>query len=577
MQSIPNIVRDRLKATQPVANHPDANLLTAFAEQSLPAPERAAVLDHISRCGDCRDVVALALPATEEVTTATSARPAPAAWLTWPVLRWGLVAAGVVTIASLGLLQVQQRSAPQMLAYKVAVPESRSQAAEPPDPNAVKPANADKTAPSPTADSVSSSNAPVAEHKRMASPATPPAPARGNAFHGAAGGVAGGNLAFGPSAPSLSQQNNNVQQQMSNNTAAASTLNQPTDQASTAQKIPSGSRSAGASAGASLAMTEAKPEVGSRDQSADSQLQLAYAGPVAKAKLPVPTSPSGQIGGHVFDSSGAVVPNVRITITPSAIGGPLTAVTNSQGAWLVAGLPAGDYKAQAEAPGFNPTVLAFNYDANRPSIYNFTLSPGSVSETVEVAAAEQTVQAQTDAASVANTITNSQVSDIPLNGRSLTQFAKLSPGVPSPRWTITSKGSLQRSLDQGKTWQMVDVNAAPPTSTAMQVVAETSPAGNPARHQNDEGEAIKKQATTPIFRAITATGPEVWAGGSGGALYHSVDAGNSWVRVVPASSGSILTGDVVRLEFSDPQHGTITTSTPEVWTTSDGGQTWKKQ
>jgi photosystem II stability/assembly factor-like uncharacterized protein len=39
----------------------------------------------------------------------------------------------------------------------------------------------------------------------------------------------------------------------------------------------------------------------------------------------------------------------------------------------------------------------------------------------------------------------------------------------------------------------------------------------------------------------------------------------------------VLTGDVVRIEFPDPQHGTVTTSTPEIWITTDDGQSWQKQ
>jgi hypothetical protein len=106
MQSVPKIVRDRLQAAQPAINHPDADLLTAFAEQSLPEAERATVLDHLARCGDCRDVVALALPATEALETV--AIPARSGWLTWPALRWGFVAAGVVVIALIGFRQLQE-------------------------------------------------------------------------------------------------------------------------------------------------------------------------------------------------------------------------------------------------------------------------------------------------------------------------------------------------------------------------------------------------------------------------------------------------------------------------------------
>ena len=78
------------------------------------------------------------------------------------------------------------------------------------------------------------------------------------------------------------------------------------------------------------------------------------------------------------------MPNARITIIPSKPGAPATAVTNSQGLWLIAGLPTGSYKAQAEAPGFRTTVATVNYDANQPSMYRFTLNVGSVAETVEV-------------------------------------------------------------------------------------------------------------------------------------------------------------------------------------------------
>jgi photosystem II stability/assembly factor-like uncharacterized protein len=37
-----------------------------------------------------------------------------------------------------------------------------------------------------------------------------------------------------------------------------------------------------------------------------------------------------------------------------------------------------------------------------------------------------------------------------------------------------------------------------------------------------------------------------------------------------------LTGDITALEFSDQQHGRITTSTPALWITADDGQTWQK-
>lgn len=95
---------------QSAGPHPDADVLTAFAEQSLAGRERDQVVQHLARCGDCRDVIALALPASEEVQVTDAGwlnRPARSGWLTWPAFRWGFVAAGILAVASIGVLQLR--------------------------------------------------------------------------------------------------------------------------------------------------------------------------------------------------------------------------------------------------------------------------------------------------------------------------------------------------------------------------------------------------------------------------------------------------------------------------------------
>src|SRR5436189_109522 len=55
MPNVPKIVRERLRvANLAPAEHPDPDVLTAFAESSLSQRERADVLQHLSRCGECR-------------------------------------------------------------------------------------------------------------------------------------------------------------------------------------------------------------------------------------------------------------------------------------------------------------------------------------------------------------------------------------------------------------------------------------------------------------------------------------------------------------------------------------------
>ena len=117
MEDVPKIVLKRLQQTARAEDHPDANLLTAFAEESLAEYERARVVEHLAQCSDCREVVALAVPASESVAVAAVAaaavaaasRPSRGSWLSWPGLRWGVAAAGIVAIISIGIVQYTQR------------------------------------------------------------------------------------------------------------------------------------------------------------------------------------------------------------------------------------------------------------------------------------------------------------------------------------------------------------------------------------------------------------------------------------------------------------------------------------
>src|ERR1700682_749963 len=117
MTEVPKIVYDRLRAAVPERTHPETDLLSAFAEQALSATERDGVLQHLAVCGDCREVVALALPAADVappriadedgVRTTVSRAGAPALHklsFAWPTLRWAALAAGVMVAAAVLLV-----------------------------------------------------------------------------------------------------------------------------------------------------------------------------------------------------------------------------------------------------------------------------------------------------------------------------------------------------------------------------------------------------------------------------------------------------------------------------------------
>jgi negative regulator of sigma E activity len=70
MTDIPKIVYNRLRVPQLkdaalASSHPDVDLLTAFMEQAVTPPGRESVLGHLAVCEECREIVALAMPAAE--------------------------------------------------------------------------------------------------------------------------------------------------------------------------------------------------------------------------------------------------------------------------------------------------------------------------------------------------------------------------------------------------------------------------------------------------------------------------------------------------------------------------------
>ncbi len=106
MPEIPKIVKQRLQANAKLADHPEPNLLSAFLERSLGQREQSEVLQHLSQCMNCREIVSLS--ATQpDLGDTVSFTPARAGWLSWPALRWGAAMACVIVVGA--AITVHQR------------------------------------------------------------------------------------------------------------------------------------------------------------------------------------------------------------------------------------------------------------------------------------------------------------------------------------------------------------------------------------------------------------------------------------------------------------------------------------
>jgi hypothetical protein len=337
VQKLPQFAVRRLREAVPdEMRHPDADVLAAFAEQSLASRERAEVMEHLARCGGCREILSVSLPAIETHATARIS-PGRSAWLAWPVLRWGALAAGVLIVCAAGVLQYAHRPQGTIVA-----------------------SNFPNVAPEAMKDSSSA--------------------------------------------------------------AAATAVQAPAQMNIPEQVLPS------------------KIPVVSQKQALFNTLQT------------VDGANGFQIGRH----------------------GPRNAGNEPQ-AQDGSGISENSVLGQSSGTSLNSGANAF------------------------------------------------------------------------PQWAVTPVGGLQRSFDEGKSWENV----------------------------HPEGDLTF--TTSFLFRAVTANGLDVWVGGSEGALFHSVDGGNRWLRQMPSTSGTALEGDIVSIQFADPENGKIVTSIGQLWTTSDAGQSWQRQ
>jgi hypothetical protein len=141
---------------------------------------------------------------------------------------------------------------------------------------------------------------------------------------------------------------------------------------------------------------------------------------------------AGTILGTVSDASGGSVHGATVTLTNEGTNASLATTTGSDGTYKFTPVKIGSYKLTATMQGFS-TVTQKNVVVNVGAdvVVDFSLKPGSVSETVEVASTAPVLETQD--ASVGQVIDQRNVDNLPLNGRNFTFLAQLAAGVNTPQ------------------------------------------------------------------------------------------------------------------------------------------------
>ena len=141
----------------------------------------------------------------------------------------------------------------------------------------------------------------------------------------------------------------------------------------------------------------------------------------------------GQILGVITDQSGAVVPGVKISIVETQTNSRRTTDTSDTGNFFFVSLDPGSYRVEAEKTGFNKAVRSgVDLLPNSTARVNFELTPGAVTQTIDVSASAAPLL-QTDRADTGGKIDSKQLQSMPmLYNRNYQGLLLLVPGVGRP-------------------------------------------------------------------------------------------------------------------------------------------------
>ena len=139
---------------------------------------------------------------------------------------------------------------------------------------------------------------------------------------------------------------------------------------------------------------------------------------------------TASITGRVTDASNAAVPNATVTIKNTATSATQTASTDEQGRYALLDLPIGPYDLTVSKTGFqNAARTGLTLTVGAAPVLDFQMMVGQASETVSVNA--EAAQVETTTAAVSSLVNQTQMRELPLNGRDWEQLILLAPGVLS--------------------------------------------------------------------------------------------------------------------------------------------------
>jgi hypothetical protein len=137
---------------------------------------------------------------------------------------------------------------------------------------------------------------------------------------------------------------------------------------------------------------------------------------------------TASLSGTVRDSTGAVVPDARVTARNTETGFAQTVASDATGSFLFSRLPVGSYELRVEKQGFTTYLQSgIQLTVDRMATQNVTLQVGAVTEQVTVQAEAELIQTRTAAAG--QLVDEKRIVELPLNGRRPERLVYLAAGT----------------------------------------------------------------------------------------------------------------------------------------------------
>jgi outer membrane receptor protein involved in Fe transport len=162
---------------------------------------------------------------------------------------------------------------------------------------------------------------------------------------------------------------------------------------------------------------------------------------------------TGSLSGFVTDETKAALPGATVTAKHVDTGQTRVVVTDAQGRYRVDALAPGNYDITVELSGFRTAEYAqVPLSVGQQAALNVELKLGGMAERVVVTADATLVAMHTPA--VVGLVEQTQIRELPLNGRDFSQLTLLQPGV-------TSSPSTAQAVDRGMGTQVSIAGARP--------------------------------------------------------------------------------------------------------------------